>query len=86
MKDDTTQKKGENSRRNFIQQSAVAGMGLLFAPNMLAANIQSGNKQNKEKVNSMNTRKLGTLEVSALGAGCMSISANFVQWQIKMKA
>src|SRR5438094_5952278 len=25
----------------------------------------------------MNTRKLGTLEVSAIGAGCMSISANY---------
>ena len=25
----------------------------------------------------MKTRKLGTLEVSALGAGCMSISANY---------
>ena len=25
----------------------------------------------------MNTRKLGTLEVSEIGAGCMSISANY---------
>jgi aryl-alcohol dehydrogenase-like predicted oxidoreductase len=66
-----------NSRRNFIQQSSVAGMGLLFAPNLLSASNQSENIQDKVKGNSMSKRKLGNLEVSALGAGCMSISANY---------
>jgi len=77
MENNKSQEVGESSRRKFIQQSAVAGMGLLFAPNLLAANNQLENNQNKEKASSMNTRKLGTLKVSALGAGCMSISANY---------
>jgi len=72
-----SQEAGESSRRNFIQQSAVAGIGLVFAPNLLSANNQSGNKQHIEKGSDMRTRKLGKLEVSALGAGCMSISANY---------
>jgi aryl-alcohol dehydrogenase-like predicted oxidoreductase len=77
MENNKSQEVVESTRRNFIQQSAFAGMGLLFTSNLLAANNQSGNKQNKEKASSMHTRKLGTLEVSALGAGCMSISANY---------
>ncbi|MEO6232541.1 MAG: aldo/keto reductase [Ferruginibacter sp.] len=77
MENNKSQEVGASSRRNFIQQSAVAGMGLLLAPNLLAANNQAGNKEFRKKVSSMNTRKLGTLEVSALGAGCMSISANY---------
>jgi aryl-alcohol dehydrogenase-like predicted oxidoreductase len=69
----------DNTRRNFIQNTAIAGMGLLLAPNLLSGT----NNQNKtrydhgNKRNKMNTRKLGTMEVSALGAGCMSISANY---------
>ncbi|MDF2551044.1 MAG: aldehyde oxidase [Chryseobacterium sp.] len=73
-----SQKKEESSRRNFLQQSAIAGMGLLFVPNLLSAsNYQSEHTLKKEKGAKMKTRKLGKLEVSTLGAGCMSISANY---------
>jgi aryl-alcohol dehydrogenase-like predicted oxidoreductase len=74
-----TQNDSGNSRRKFIQQTTLAGVGLLLAPNLMsAAAHHSDNKpKSSKKENTMNTRKLGTLEVSALGAGCMSISANY---------
>jgi aryl-alcohol dehydrogenase-like predicted oxidoreductase len=79
MKNSITQKSGERSRRAFIQHSAIAGMGLLLAPSSLSAvDNRSTITHNKKKMkNNMNTRKLGKLEVSELGAGCMSISANY---------
>jgi aryl-alcohol dehydrogenase-like predicted oxidoreductase len=54
-------------------------MGLLLAPNLLSATSSpDGNKPDgNKKEKNMNTRKLGKLEVSAIGAGCMSISANY---------
>lgn len=54
------------SRRGFLETAAVVGAGLAFAPLGQAAAPRS-----------MQNRKLGKLEVSALGAGCMSISANY---------
>lgn len=79
MENNNSQESKESSRRNFIQQSVIGGMGLLFAPSLAkASNNQSEiNIDKKVKGNNMNTRKLGKLEVSALGAGCMSISANY---------
>jgi aryl-alcohol dehydrogenase-like predicted oxidoreductase len=69
----------ENSRRKFIQQTALAGAGLLLAPNLLsAANTSSFSKQsNDNKTNNMKTRKLGTLEVSEIGLGCMNMVGNY---------
>jgi len=70
---------GGNSRRKFIGQSAMAGMGILLAPAVGAAAVRQlpdGNYNNAFG-NKMNTRELGKLEVSALGAGYMSISANY---------
>lgn len=79
MKQDNNSKKYENSRRKFFQQTAIAGAGLVFTPSLISAS--SGNievsEQNKDKENKMTTRNLGKLKVSALGAGCMSISANY---------
>ena len=49
MENNKSQEGGESSRRNFIQQSAVAGMGLLITPNLLSASNQSENKQNEVK-------------------------------------
>ncbi|MEZ2443744.1 aldo/keto reductase [Chitinophaga sp. RCC_12] len=79
MKNNKTQKSGERSRRAFIQESTLAGMGLLFGPSVLSAvDNRSTITHNKEKMEkNMNTRKLGKLEVSEIGAGCMSISANY---------
>jgi aryl-alcohol dehydrogenase-like predicted oxidoreductase len=77
MENNNSQEARESSRRNFMQQSAVAGMGLLFAPHLLSAKNQAESKHDGIKEADMNKRKLGQLEVSALGAGCMSISANY---------
>lgn len=42
-----------------------------------ANNNNEGNNKLNKKDNKMNKRTFGSLEVSALGAGCMSISANY---------
>src|SRR5436189_6446110 len=61
-----------NSRRKFIQQSALLGAGILLAGSIpLFAENKLINKTKMKK------RKLGNLQVSELGAGCMSISANY---------
>ena len=60
------------SRRDFLAQAAVIGAGLAVGPLSWAASSD----QPKE-INKMKTRKLGKLEVWELGAGCMSISANY---------
>src|SRR6478609_10823087 len=60
------------SRRDFLAQAAVIGAGLAVGPLSWAASSD----QPKE-INKMKTRKLGALEVSELGFGCMSISANY---------
>lgn len=78
MENNRAQKSEESSRRNFIKQSTRIGMGLILAPNFVSASIdQPGIEHNKKTGNNRNTRHLGKLEVSALGAGCMSISANY---------
>lgn len=66
--------KNNHSRRKFFQQSALLGTGILLAgsPQLFAEN-----KIINEGKNKMGKRKLGNLEVSELGAGCMSISANY---------
>lgn len=63
-----------NSRREFIQQSAIVGAGIL-----LSGTAPLFAKSNNLKIaqTDMKTRKLGKLEVSEIGAGCMSISANY---------
>jgi aryl-alcohol dehydrogenase-like predicted oxidoreductase len=60
-----------HSRRGLLIKSALVGGALAIGtlPG-LKASAQS-------KDNNMNKRKLGQLEVSALGAGAMSISANY---------
>ena len=60
------------SRRDFLANTALIGAGLAVGPLSWAASSD----QPKE-INKMKTRTLGTLEVSELGAGCMSISANY---------
>lgn len=60
------QQPDNGGRRAFLTNTAVIGAGLTLGPLALA----KGETR-------MNTRRLGTLEVSELGAGCMSISANY---------
>jgi aryl-alcohol dehydrogenase-like predicted oxidoreductase len=71
---DKNSNKAENPRRKFFQNTMFAGLGLMVAPNILA---ESSNPEIKNNKGNMKTRKLGKLEVSELGAGCMSISANY---------
>jgi aryl-alcohol dehydrogenase-like predicted oxidoreductase len=66
-KDDCT-----SNRRDFLTQAAVVGTGLAVAPLSRATSPHKGGAGT-----SMDTRRLGALEVSQLGAGCMSISANY---------
>jgi len=64
------------SRRDFLANAALVGAGLALGSSSWAAssdqpkaiNIRSG---------TMKSRKLGKLEVSEIGGGCMSISANY---------
>ena len=69
------------SRRDFLAGAALIGAGLAVGPLLGAASskeIKSGNDKGLRKgKNKMKTRKLGKLEVSEMGSGCMSISANY---------
>lgn len=58
------------SRREFLVSTAVVGAVLPMGSMAWAAGPSKGTL-------TMKTRKLGKLEVSELGAGCMSISANY---------
>lgn len=57
------------SRRDFLSQSALAGVGLIAIPSLLAA-CAAPNKSSSLSAKKGN-RRLGTLEVSALGLGCL---------------
>jgi aryl-alcohol dehydrogenase-like predicted oxidoreductase len=72
------------SRRDFLAKTALIGAGLAVGPLLLAACsdqpreiANTSNKGLDSGKNKMKTRKLGQLEVSEIGAGCMSISANY---------
>jgi aryl-alcohol dehydrogenase-like predicted oxidoreductase len=74
----------EISRRNFLSSAAFASAGLVVSPLLSSASSNependSNPLENKpsKKEDKMKKRNLGTLEVSALGSGCMSISANY---------
>lgn len=68
------------TRRDFLTSTALAGVSALtLSPSMVLAGEKSSDltKNCNDKTEKMKCRKLGNLEVSALGAGCMSISANY---------
>jgi hypothetical protein len=69
------------SRRNFLANAALIAAALAVSPSCTSARRQEINNQSDKGLrvgeNKMNTRKLGKLEVSEMGAGCMSISANY---------
>ena len=71
-----------HSRRSFLATTAGIAVGMAIAP--LWGSAQQPQGQGSSDTGSSRTgelnmkkRKLGKLEVSALGAGCMSISANY---------
>jgi aryl-alcohol dehydrogenase-like predicted oxidoreductase len=67
------------SRRDFMTTTALIGAGVAVAPLSWAAasDAKGSNDKGLRGRNKMQKRKLGNLEVSELGAGCMSISANY---------
>lgn len=62
---------GTLGRRDFLTRTALAGAGVA------GTRISWGASADQPLTHRMETRKLGKLEVSAIGAGCMSISANY---------
>lgn len=76
--------KNQISRRDFVAKTALIGAGLVIGSSARAAASEQSEKINNGRgqettrgENKMKTRKLGKLEVSELGSGCMSISANY---------
>ena len=65
------------SRRDLIASTALIGAGLAAGPLLLSACANDREDLTNRSDNAIQTRRLGTLEVSELGAGCMSISANY---------
>ncbi len=69
------------SRRDFLAGAALIGAGLAVGPLLGAASSEEiksgGDKGLRKEKNKTKTRKLGKLEVSEMGSGCMSISANY---------
>jgi aryl-alcohol dehydrogenase-like predicted oxidoreductase len=64
-------------RRDLMARTALIGAGLAVGPPLLAACSDQPDDIDDRRDTKMQTRKLGALEVSELGAGCMSISANY---------
>jgi aryl-alcohol dehydrogenase-like predicted oxidoreductase len=72
------------NRRDFATQTILLGAATMLGgcTTLAGSNTKKNGSQNYESSASagdkkMKTRKLGTLEVSELGAGCMSISSNY---------
>ena len=65
------------SRRDLMARTALIGAGLAAGPLLLAACANKPEETSNRSDNDMQSRRLGALEVSELGAGCMSISANY---------
>lgn len=65
------------NRREFLAKTAVFGAGLAVMSSGVSAQSNKSDKLIAQKQTKMKTRKLGSLVVSELGAGAMSISANY---------
>jgi aryl-alcohol dehydrogenase-like predicted oxidoreductase len=69
--------RGGLNRREFLAGAALAGAGLALASMTTGADAAPRSARALTGNTNMKTRRLGTLEVSAMGAGAMSISANY---------
>lgn len=71
------------SRREFVGRAGLIGAGMAVGPLLWngcstpSRETATSGARVKEAPKTMQTRHLGSLEVSALGAGAMSISANY---------
>jgi len=64
-------------RRDFLVRTAVVGAALPMGSLAWATSSDQAKYASSQMGSHMKTRKLGTLEVSEIGAGAMSISANY---------
>ena len=74
-----TQNRQRVTRRNFLASTAIGTAAILTAGPLAwaqSAPRPADDRSNQGQTN-MKTRKLGALEVSEIGAGAMSISANY---------
>jgi aryl-alcohol dehydrogenase-like predicted oxidoreductase len=69
----------DKSRRSFLELCLVSGVAFTagISPLSAASTSISINQQPGKRERTMKTRKLGTLEVSELGFGCMNLSGNY---------
>ena len=72
------------SRREFVARTSLIGAGLVIGPlswtgcsNQSSGVSSSADTGSVRGLDRMKTRQLGTLVVSEIGAGAMSISANY---------
>lgn len=81
--------KNENkglNRRKFISQSAMTGIGIgVGIPSILKAAESGQNYAEPLTTNMSEKRKLGRLEVSPIGLGCMSMTSGSYNPQRKME-
>lgn len=75
MKKETIKGSDGISRRDFLGKTALVGTGLAFGKYAYAATNSVFNKKTANTLTSISgKRKLGSLEVSELGFGCMNIA------------
>jgi aryl-alcohol dehydrogenase-like predicted oxidoreductase len=76
------------NRRDFLTKSALAGTGLILGSSLLISftTKNTNNMENNLSNNSIKKRKLGSLEVTELGFGCMNIAWAYGQPTEKKKA
>lgn len=70
------QKSNHLNRRDFISKSVMARTGLIVGGTLLSSftTKNTENMENNQNTKPFQKRKLGTLEVSELGFGCMNIA------------
>jgi len=64
-------------RREFVTKATLSGVALAIGTSAWAGVSVSPSTSSSRGTGKMSKRHLGKLQVSAIGAGCMSISANY---------
>jgi hypothetical protein len=73
------------SRRDFVTRTSLIGAGLVVGPLLTGCSDRSAEARSStgtgsaRELNKMKTRQLGTLQVSATGAGAMSVVAQLIR-------